>query len=205
MNYCNPTWNNGGNLSATDITGLQKFYGKPKRSGWVARRTVSNGYWGSWSSVDYCPSSSWASSYRLRIESDQGDGDDTSLNAVSLTCKTKSGTSAGTITPHSGLWGSWSSWSSSCATGHAMTQANMLVEPWQGSGDDTAGNDIHFYCNSDGARTVANGQQRGTWSGWVGCPTGSAICGVMARTEGSQGSSGDDTAMNGLQIDCCTF
>ncbi|MBN2527437.1 MAG: hypothetical protein JXR76_13675 [Deltaproteobacteria bacterium] len=27
MNYCNPTWNNGGELSATDIAGLQAFYG----------------------------------------------------------------------------------------------------------------------------------------------------------------------------------
>jgi hypothetical protein len=27
MNYCNPTWNNGGNLSATDIVGLRQYYG----------------------------------------------------------------------------------------------------------------------------------------------------------------------------------
>ncbi|WP_394824838.1 M57 family metalloprotease [Pendulispora albinea] len=29
MNYCNPTWNNGGELSDTDIEGLQQFYGAP--------------------------------------------------------------------------------------------------------------------------------------------------------------------------------
>ena len=29
MNYCNPIWNNGGNLSATDIRGLQAYYGHP--------------------------------------------------------------------------------------------------------------------------------------------------------------------------------
>lgn len=29
MNYCNPRWNNGGRLSATDIVGARQFYGSP--------------------------------------------------------------------------------------------------------------------------------------------------------------------------------
>lgn len=29
MNYCNPSWNNGGALSATDIAGVRQFYGAP--------------------------------------------------------------------------------------------------------------------------------------------------------------------------------
>ncbi len=29
MNYCNPAWNNGGVLSATDIEGVRQFYGTP--------------------------------------------------------------------------------------------------------------------------------------------------------------------------------
>jgi hypothetical protein len=29
MNYCNPKWNNGGALSATDIAGARQFYGTP--------------------------------------------------------------------------------------------------------------------------------------------------------------------------------
>ncbi|WP_394846764.1 FG-GAP-like repeat-containing protein [Pendulispora brunnea] len=29
MNYCNPTWNNNGNLSNTDIDGVRRFYGHP--------------------------------------------------------------------------------------------------------------------------------------------------------------------------------
>lgn len=35
MNYCNPRWNNDGNLSALDIQGIQKLYG--------ARKTVTPG------------------------------------------------------------------------------------------------------------------------------------------------------------------
>jgi hypothetical protein len=29
MNYCNPTWANGGTLSATDIVGVRQYYGSP--------------------------------------------------------------------------------------------------------------------------------------------------------------------------------
>jgi hypothetical protein len=29
MNYCNPTWNNGGQLSPTDMQGARQFYGHP--------------------------------------------------------------------------------------------------------------------------------------------------------------------------------
>src|SRR6266511_2018837 len=31
MNYCNPNWNNGGVLSATDIYGVRMFYGPPNQ------------------------------------------------------------------------------------------------------------------------------------------------------------------------------
>lgn len=30
MNYCNPTWNNAGQLSTTDIQGVRQFYGQPR-------------------------------------------------------------------------------------------------------------------------------------------------------------------------------
>jgi hypothetical protein len=33
MNYCNPSWNNGGNLSATDIVGVRQYYGSPTFAG----------------------------------------------------------------------------------------------------------------------------------------------------------------------------
>jgi hypothetical protein len=31
MNYCNPKWDNNGNLSPTDIEGARKFYGAPRK------------------------------------------------------------------------------------------------------------------------------------------------------------------------------
>lgn len=203
MNYCNPTWNNGGVLSATDIQGLRQFYGNRKRADWVARVMVTPGYWGSWSAVSYCPTGTWGSGYRMRIESDQGSGDDTSLNAVRMTCTNKSGGSSSTITPHSGYWGDWLS-TATCSGNRAIFWANMLLESQQGSGDDTAGNDIHFACTDNVIIEAGHGPQWGGWQGWKSCPSGTAVCGLMARTESQQGS-GDDTAMNGLQMDCCTY
>jgi hypothetical protein len=37
MNYCNPHWNNDGKLSATDIEMVQRFYGKPVGTVYVAK------------------------------------------------------------------------------------------------------------------------------------------------------------------------
>jgi hypothetical protein len=31
MNYCNPVWNNGGQLSVTDVAGAQNYYGRGPR------------------------------------------------------------------------------------------------------------------------------------------------------------------------------
>ena len=48
MNYCNPNWNNHGKLSALDIEGLQRWYGKPAQpfnrfdGRWTATLTYSD-------------------------------------------------------------------------------------------------------------------------------------------------------------------
>ncbi|ACL67074.1 hypothetical protein A2cp1_3748 [Anaeromyxobacter dehalogenans 2CP-1] len=45
MNYCNPNWNNGGVLSATDIFGLRIFYGPPNQLSREAWARASGGFW----------------------------------------------------------------------------------------------------------------------------------------------------------------
>ncbi len=42
MNYCNPTYNNNGVLSAKDVEGLQKIYGKPFNGARQFRKTSGN-------------------------------------------------------------------------------------------------------------------------------------------------------------------
>jgi len=44
MNYCNPTWNNGGNLSQIDIETIQRFYGtvNPPIASWSSGQYSNN-------------------------------------------------------------------------------------------------------------------------------------------------------------------
>ena len=42
----------------------------------------------------------------------------------------------------------------------------------------------------------------GDWVGYNACPPDTAVCGVRAKTQPDQGS-GDDTAVNRLQLECC--
>jgi hypothetical protein len=105
--------------------------------------------------------------------------------------------------PHSGLWGNWRN-PGSCPADKFIKGGNLLIEGNQGSGDDTGANDIHFQCTDGSIIQAEHGIQNGSWRGWNSCPAGTAVCGASARTEGNQGG-GDDTAMNGLQVDCCAY
>ena len=44
----------------------------------------------------------------------------------------------------------------------------------------------------------------GAWGGLKMCPVGTYVCGLHTRFEGNQGS-GDDTALNGIRMQCCKF
>jgi Vitelline membrane outer layer protein I (VOMI) len=63
---------------------------------------------------------------------------------------------------------------------------------------------VNFGCLDKATLAADNGGPYGTWSPYAKCPTGSAVCGMQSRVEGRQGS-GDDTAMNGVRLMCCTL
>jgi hypothetical protein len=44
----------------------------------------------------------------------------------------------------------------------------------------------------------------GNWTGLKMCPAGTYVCGLNTRFEGDQ-KSGDDTALNGIRMQCCKF
>lgn len=49
--------------------------------------------------------------------------------------------------------------------------------------------------------------QNGLWGDWTGsvmCPANTYVCGMKTRFEASQGG-GDDTALNGISMTCCSF
>jgi hypothetical protein len=217
MNYCNPLWNNGGKLSATDVKGLRKFYGTPKRADFTRRIVPHKGFWGTWQPFKYCPADTWADGYSLRVELPQGDGDDTSLNAIRVYCRRENSwlPMQRRIRSYSGKWGNWNSpefcpFDLNDAGNTFLAGACLSVEESQGSGgDDTAANDMCGVCRDrfGGSEQILHppgGTSWGVWQPIRTCPAGSAVCGMAVRFEKPQGD-GDDTGLNGVQFDCCAL
>jgi len=172
----------------TDITGV--------------RNAPNGGPWGGWSRAIYCPAGSYVGGYSMRVEPSQGGGDDTALNAVALYCYNRAGTMVERIVPDQGIWGSWRE-GANCSRGTYARAFSLKVEPGQGRGDDTAANSVKFSCSNGAVIEASGGGGWGSWtSSWVTGPGNSAICGVRAKFEGSQGG-GDDTALNDLEFTWC--
>ncbi|HEY8947046.1 MAG TPA: hypothetical protein VIM73_22535, partial [Polyangiaceae bacterium] len=169
--------------------------------------TIGTGSYGSWNCWDYCSAGSFAYGVQLRSESSRGSGDDTALNAVLLECYYRNtGGYAGYVTSGQNGWGWWMTpaYSNPSTTDNPFKGGRMRIEPGQGSGDDTMGNQVALTA-MNGVETVPSAATSwGNWNGTTSCPAGTAVCGIQTRTEGSQGN-GDDTALNGVKLACCTF
>ncbi|KAG2452153.1 hypothetical protein HYH02_003185 [Chlamydomonas schloesseri] len=164
------------------------------------------GYWGEWSSWGYCYVDAGAGSVRgipvkgLRVRMDAhkpAPYDNTQLNAVELACSDGS-----RVLPASGLAGIWSDFAT-CSAGAYVTAARMRVaDPASDGGDNSAANAVEFRC-SDGAVLSPDQGYEGSWRDWVACPSDAFVCGVRLRIQPDQGDSGDNSAMNGMQLSCC--
>lgn len=158
------------------------------------------GFWGDWHSVEMCPTGKLAYGFDVRVEGQQGGGDDTALNGIRLTCGLN-GIPTSEITSGQGGWGSWRG-IRSCPTGEYLTGARMNIEGKQGSGDDTAADNVAFRCTGGSELVISHDAMWGVWTNLLMCPVDTAICGIQTRVEGSQGS-GDDTALNDAKFTCC--
>ncbi|XP_060570214.1 vitelline membrane outer layer protein 1-like [Ruditapes philippinarum] len=176
---------------------------------------ASNGApWGSWGPPQFCAEGTYAIGYSIKAESNQGSGDDTSLNSIKLECKGLDAVrSGGIITSREGPFGHWYSEVKCPSRNGAPTflkEFILQVEPDQYSGDDTAANFVKFYCRDFAGLTypselsVSPGHGNyGSWGRWSGsCGANSAICGLKTQVEGDQGG-GDDTALNNVEFYCC--
>jgi Vitelline membrane outer layer protein I (VOMI) len=158
--------------------------------------------WGGWSTAIYCPAGSYVGGYSMRVEPNQGAGDDTALNAVALYCYDRAGNMVERIVPHPGFWGNWGE-GANCPKGTYAVAFKLKVEPGQGNGDDTGANSVTFGCSNSTVIEASGGGQWGTWTrDWLTGPPNSAICGVRAKVEPEQGK-GDDTALNDLEFTWC--
>ncbi len=126
----------------TALNGIQLRCGAPTN---VASATISSGVggWGSWTNWIQCDNG-FINRATLRIEPSQGGGDDTGAVDADFYC------SSGTRLWHSGPHFSWGDWKTlqSCPDGTAICGLQTKVERDQGGGDDTALNDVTFYCCS---------------------------------------------------------
>ncbi|XP_060792597.1 vitelline membrane outer layer protein 1-like [Neoarius graeffei] len=99
------------------------------------------GSWGTWTGNTWC-TSGVLTAFQLRVEGAQGQGDDTAANNIRFLCTGKE-----ILTGNGMSWGEWGQWSDSCP-GKGICGIQTKVELPQGRGDDTALNDVSFYCCS---------------------------------------------------------
>ncbi|XP_062861110.1 vitelline membrane outer layer protein 1 homolog [Trichomycterus rosablanca] len=97
------------------------------------------GSWGYWGKKFSCPDGV-LKAFSLRVEADQVLGDNTAVNNIRFLC-----TGNQELVGNGRSWGTWGSWSKACP-GKGICGIQTKVQEYQGSHDDTALNDVHFYC-----------------------------------------------------------
>ncbi|XP_060936562.1 vitelline membrane outer layer protein 1 homolog isoform X2 [Limanda limanda] len=97
------------------------------------------GFWGDWSSSQYCPRGV-LTSFQLRVEAYQGwFHDDTAVNNIRFRC------SNGHVLQGTGMnWGEYGYWSQDCGKGGICGIETRMVE--NGGYDESSLNDVRFRC-----------------------------------------------------------
>ena len=175
--------------------------------------TLANGLWGDWAECpQLCPTGSFA--WGISLERDgpansgsiAGPGDDTAVDGLRLTCKTPSGVTTGTVTSQLGPFG-FAGFGDNpmCPAGSPLRGGRVQFEAAQGSGDDTAVNNINGNCANNTNIYPHPLTNWGTMGAWAICPAGQMVCGLRTRVEWDQGPIDDDTTLNGVRFACCTY
>jgi len=97
--------------------------------------------WGAWGRDMQCTEGNKLSSFTMKSEGPQGGDDDTAANAIKFYCSNRQ-------LIQSNLEGNWGRWGDiiSCPDNHYICGLRTQVESPQGGDDDTALNNVIFYC-----------------------------------------------------------
>jgi hypothetical protein len=175
------------------------------RGDFAGTALVSNGNWGTWGCAQWCPAGSYAYGFSHKSEPSQGAGDDSALNGIMLNCNNRAtGAWTANVTSLVQQWGPWLSVAMCPNTNSPLYTGNLQLESSQGGGDDTSANRLSGTCWDGTQINPPSNTAWGSWRGWVNCPAGQAVCGIRTRVEAAQ-SFDDDTALNGVELQCCTF
>lgn len=108
----------------------------------------ASGFWGDWTNQAFCPLGKGVIGFQLQQEKSQGGKDDTAANDLNLFCEdgsmliTKFPLSKQIEKPNLGNW----SERKNCLEGQVICGLSVQIEKKQGSGDDTALNNVDFKC-----------------------------------------------------------
>ena len=103
----------------------------------------SNGYWGNWGENVYCENNTKLSGFAMKSQEIQvGEKDDTAANAIKFYCSDKE-----LFNKNEAQWGRWGKLIL-CPNNTGICGLKTQVEMAQDKGDDTALNNVIFYCCS---------------------------------------------------------
>ncbi|ODM88802.1 Vitelline membrane outer layer protein 1 [Orchesella cincta] len=162
--------------------------------------------WGEWGIFERCPEGRYAQGFQLRTQQSQFKGDDSSLTTIKLFCGDPSQSDTSAITSTEGQFGDWGK-IFSCFPGY-LNGFQLRSEKNRGTGDDTAANNIRFYCTSLPDRKAfieGDGLFWGEWTQPQHCEKNQAICAIQSQVDSYKVDGGDNTALNNVRMECCGY
>lgn len=141
--------------------------------------------WGNWGNPEQCPPDTYAQAFQLKTDSYKGRWeDDTGINGIRVYCGNPSNISTRYITSSMGQFGNWGSLFN-CYPG-VLTGFQLQVQgPQESYDDDTATNNVRFYCSNSGGSGYMEGDglHFGSWTEARHCNRGDAVCGLQTQVE----------------------
>eukprot|EP00727_Mastigamoeba_balamuthi_P013146 m51a1_g8454 hypothetical protein (739) ;mRNA; r:406705-409478 len=170
---------------------------------------ASGGVWGAWGPWEHCSGPMLAAGLSTKSQAAQGSAaDDTAANALRLHCRSPSAPDAAPVPGPVSSEGPLGSWDEPllCPAQAYVAGFRLRRERPQGKGDDTAVNQAMILCRALGSSQLlgpygpAGKTAWGEWTEDVVCPDGTYASGLQTQLEAP--GTGDDTALNGLALDC---